>query len=158
MTNIIATLQADYPHLVFTPGKIFSWAPETQEIFYVPNQTAKTARWSLLHETGHALLSHQTYETDFRLLRMEVAAWEKAQELAKQFNIKIDTEHIQDCLDTYRDWLYRRSICPTCRHTSAQQAGSQYRCFNCRTTWSVTRSRFCRAYRSVKTLSRTTTI
>lgn len=149
MTDIISTLQHDFPHLTFTVGRNFSWAPENQVISYVPDQTAKTARWSLLHEAGHALLNHKSYGLDFKLLEMEVAAWEKAQELGKRLNIKIDDNHIQDCLDTYRDWLHARSTCPTCSHSSTQQTdNATYRCFNCHTAWRVSPSRFCRAYRA----------
>jgi hypothetical protein len=54
-------------------------------------------------------------------------------------------------LDTYRDWLYKRSICPTCTAKCLQQGDFvHYRCFNCHTTWRVTASRFCRAYRRQK--------
>jgi len=154
MKALLASLQQAYPALRFTPGKTFVWSPETQEVFYDDKQTTindKRARWSLLHETGHALLEHKSYQADLELLKMEMAAWDKAKELASQFRLKINEDHIQDCLDTYRDWLYRRSICPTCTTKCLQQSDfKHYRCHNCHTTWRVTTSRFARPYRAVK--------
>ncbi len=153
MQNLINRLQIDFPHLRFTPGKQFCWSPETIEIFYKANARSKEATWSLLHETGHALLEHNSYKADFELLRLEIAAWERAKDLARDLKVNINEDHVQDCLDTYRDWLYKRSICPTCTTKCLQQSDFvHYRCFNCHTTWRVTTSRFCRAYRTTKNL------
>ncbi len=153
MEKLIARLQAEFPALRFTPGQQFYWSPESGEIFYVHGANGRKATWSLLHETGHALLKHQSYKADFELLRLEVAAWERARQLAATIGLKIDEDHIQDCLDTYRDWLYKRSICPSCAAKCLQQDDfAQYRCFNCHTVWRVSASRFCRAYRSTKNL------
>jgi len=168
MKALLASLQVAFPELTFTPGKVFVWSPETDEVFYKINdeqltindessvgkrktENGKHDEWSLLHETGHALLGHTSYKADIELLKLELAAWEKAKELGKQFDIVIDEDHIQDCLDTYRDWLYRRSICPTCTSKCLQQSDyKHYRCYNCHTTWKVTPSRFARPYRSVR--------
>lgn len=112
--------------------------------------------WSLLHETGHALLDHTSYKADFELLRLEVEAWERAKLLAADLDVAIDEDHIQDCLDTYRDWLFKRSICPQCNTKCLQQGDFvHYRCFNCHTVWRVSSSRFCRAYRSTKNVPQT---
>lgn len=148
MQKLIADLAKRYPELRFTPGKQFYWSPETGEIFYKEKAGTDKAAWSLLHETGHALLGHKNYKADFELLKLEVAAWERARELAADAGIEIDEDHIQDCLDTYRDWLYKRSICPRCTTKSLQQGDFvHYRCFNCHAVWKVTANRFCRAYR-----------
>lgn len=153
MEKLITKLQAEFPRLRFTAGQQFCWSPETGEIFYKTTAGSLKSTWSLLHETGHALLEHQSYKADFELLRLEVAAWERARELAADVGIAIDEDHIQDCLDTYRDWLYKRSICPGCTTKCLQQDDySHYRCFNCHTVWRVSSSRFCRAYRSTKNL------
>lgn len=167
MKQLIASLKGAYPHLTFTAGKTFVWSPETKEVIYREQraenrehvgkrktENGEQDKWSLLHETGHALLSHTSYKADIELLKLELAAWEKAKELAKQLDIIIDEDHIQDCLDTYRDWLYRRSICPTCTSKCLQQSDyKHYRCYNCHTTWKVTPSRFARPYRSTKGIS-----
>jgi hypothetical protein len=158
MDKLIGQLQAQFPGLRFTPGRQFCWSPETGEIFYKANAKGRQAAWSLLHETGHALLEHTGYQADFELLSLEVAAWQRADQLAANLQVTIDPEHVQDCLDTYRDWLYKRSICPTCTTKCLQQGDFvHYRCFNCHTTWRVTANRFCRAYRSTKDVLQTST-
>jgi hypothetical protein len=149
--DITETLRGKFPQLSYSAGKSFSWSPETKEIFYDNNKPAQTRAWSLLHETGHALLEHNCYDTDLELIKLEIAAWEKAKEIAKELHITIDEDHVQDCLDTYRDWLYQRSVCPRCSNKSLQQEDTEhYQCFNCHMVWRVTPSRFCRAYRATK--------
>jgi hypothetical protein len=151
MQALLTRLQERFPELVFTAGKQFCWSPESHEVFYKTTAKGAKATWSLLHETGHALLEHTTYRADFELVRLEIAAWDRARGLAEEFGIEIDEDHIEDCLDTYRDWLYKRSICPTCTAKCLQQDDIvHYRCFNCHTVWKVTANRFCRAYRSTK--------
>lgn len=148
MQALLKTLKGRFPELRFRAGEQFSWSPETSEVIYKTSAAGQKARWSLLHETGHALLGHHSYGADFELLRLEIAAWERAKALAKEVDITIDDDHIQDCLDTYRDWLYKRSICPSCSTKCLQQDDFvHYRCFNCNTMWRVTASRFGRAYR-----------
>ncbi len=151
MEKAVQSLQRKYPSLHFRKGQKFYWSPDTNEIYYDPKATLPGGLWSLLHETGHALLQHAAYKTDYELLRLEIAAWEEAKRLCQKMRLSdIDEEHIQDCIDTYRDWLHHRSICPTCGNKSFQQSDlAQYRCFNCHTVWKVTPSRFCRAYRSM---------
>jgi hypothetical protein len=159
MQALIKQLRAEFPDLQFVAGQQFYWSPATTEIFYKTGADSETARWSLLHETGHALLSHQTYQADFELLQLEIAAWDRARELATSLGITIDEDHIQDCLDTYRDWLYKRSICPTCSTKCLQSDDfKHYRCFNCHTTWRVSTNRFARAYRNTKKAPEATSV
>jgi hypothetical protein len=149
--EIVKALQLQYPHLTFRPGPRFSWSPETREIMYDTRRSSSPLSWSVLHETAHALLEHSNYRADLELIQLEVAAWERAKLLARDFDIEIAEDHIQDCLDTYRDWLYQRSVCPKCNNKSLQQeVATHYQCFNCHAVWKVTPSRFCRAYRSTK--------
>ncbi len=108
-----------------------------------------TDEWSILHELAHAKLNHNNYYSDFELVKLELDAWQEAKEIAKNYGIKIDSEHIEDCLDTYRDWLHQRATCPTCQTVSTQRDPNTYQCFNCRTSWHVSNSRFCRPYRKV---------
>ncbi len=159
MKDLISQLQTHFPNLRFKSGEQFSWSPETGEIIYKRGASGQKAIWSLLHETGHALLGHESYKADFELLRLEIDAWQRARELAEGFDVEIDENHIEDCLDTYRDWLYKRSICPNCGTKSLQQDDYiHYRCFNCSTVWKVTASRFCRAYRSTKNVVQTSSL
>ncbi len=159
MQALLDKLQIRFPDLRFRAGNQFCWSPESGEIFYKQSARGAKAGWALLHETGHALLGHQNYKADFELLRLELAAWERARELAVSLGTKIDQDHIEDCLDTYRDWLYKRSICPTCTTKCLQQDDYiHYRCFNCHTVWRVSRSRFGRAYRTTKNVAQSSTV
>jgi len=154
MQRLLARLAADFPELTFRAGEAFCWSPGDKQIVYrIGISEENVGVWSLLHELGHATLDHSTYQSDFALLQLEVAAWEAARDLAATYGHQIDPDHIQDCLDTYRDWLHRRSTCPTCGNKSLQETARQYACFNCDTRWHVTASRFCRPYRRLATSS-----
>lgn len=148
MDRLIETLSARFPRLTFTAAEQFYWSPEAGEIFYRRGARGRKALWSLLHETGHAASRHRSYRGDFELLQMEMEAWEQARRIGREVSIEISEDHIQDCLDTYRDWLYKRSVCPGCGTKCLQQDDfAHYGCFNCHTVWRVSASRFCRAYR-----------
>lgn len=150
MKQLLQDLRRDFPKITFVKGQAFSWSPATRTITYAPelsNKTSSSAPWSLLHELGHALLDHESYETDLELVGLESKAWDKAQAIGSQYGYKIDDDYVQDCMDTYRDWLHQRSACPTCNNRSLQQDKHTYQCFNCRETWTVSSSRFCRPYR-----------
>jgi len=139
------------PDIKFQLSNDFCWSPNNQTITYSANLRSKSCQWALLHECGHALLNHQSYTNDFQLIKMENTAWEQAKIIASKLNLTIDETHIQDCLDSYRDWLNYRSTCPKCRLVSTQNNNSnEYYCYNCHTNWRVTNSKFCRVYRSVK--------
>jgi len=147
-TSLLTKLTADNPSLAFVAGASFYWSPAKRQVFYKSGDDGVVATFSLLHEVGHGLLDHKRYKLDFELLQLEVAAWEQAKTIATTYGITIDEDHIQDCLDSYRDWLYRRSICPSCTAKALQQDNEPvYRCFNCHASWRVTPSRFCRPYR-----------
>lgn len=151
MQSLIKSLSLHVPEVTFVQGDTFHWSPKDKTITY--RQTDKSSdydNWALIHEVGHAQLNHTTYTSDLQLLLMEVAAWEQATTTAALLGLKISQEHIQDCLDTYRDWLHQRSTCPTCSISALQVLADQYRCHNCNTEWQVTVSRFCRAYRRKK--------
>lgn len=148
---MLEQLQTAFPQLTFVADTRYCWSPTTQAIHYDARRDDEAADWSLLHEAGHALLEHNGYLADFELIKLEMAAWTKARELAQRFAVVIDEDHVQDCLDTYRDWLYTRSICPQCSTKALQQQDYEhYRCYNCHARWHVTPSRFCRAYRATK--------
>ena len=146
MKKLLTELRTLLPGVRFEPGEDFRWSPANTTLTYRPEQT-ETGLWSLLHEASHALLGHTGYRYDTELLFLEVDAWKKSEELGRRFAVIIDTEHIQDCLDTYRDWLHQRSTCPRCSVVSLQIAPQEYMCHNCTATWQVSASRFCRAYR-----------
>lgn len=147
MKQLIPLLERDYPAITFKAGSVFSWSPSQQTVYYIEDSTEVSAVWSLLHELGHAVCKHQDFSSDLALLKMEVEAWSQAKQLAQNYNHTIDEEHIQDCLDTYRDWLHQRSTCPTCHTTSLQKDARTYQCHNCNEQWHVAQNRHCRPYR-----------
>lgn len=146
--SLLKSCQALLPEIKFIEGKTFYWSPGSRAIHIDGTHLKEeTGQWALLHEVAHAQLDHATYANDAALLKLEVDAWEMAKETAKKLGIQIDSDHIQDCLNTYRDWLYARSTCPTCALNSLQTETTTYICLNCSTRWSVSQSRFCRPYR-----------
>lgn len=144
--KLAIVLTKDFPHFTFIAGDLFYWSPNSREIFYQASGPAS----SLLHELGHALLGHKHFSSDIDLLHKEVAAWEKARELARTYRVGLDDRRIEACLDGYRDWLHARSTCPTCGTHGMQPSQSVYRCLNCGNMWNVSASVLCRAYRQRK--------
>jgi hypothetical protein len=144
-SDFIDILSKDYPSFSFEAGKQEHWSPKTNTIFFNPNRSC----YGILHELAHALLGHTNYQTDFELLKMEADAWILASKIGKKYKITINDEHVQNCLDTYRDWLHRRSTCPACSTHVLQSNASNYHCYNCQTSWHVSSSRFVRPYRKI---------
>jgi hypothetical protein len=152
MSLLLSKLVLDFPALSFQAGTQFCWSPKHKQIYYLAEAISETlGQWSLLHEVGHGTLGHTGYSSDFELVQLEAAAWKAAEQLAQTYGCPIDPDHIQDCLDTYRDWLHRRSTCPLCGIRCLQANVREYRCFNCQTKWHVSSSRFCRPYRRLAT-------
>jgi len=147
VTQFIDLLSGDYPDFKFQPGSQDHWSPRLNKITYNPQQDIEQLQYGVLHELAHARLQHNTYHSDFELLKLESLAWDLAAKLGKKYNVKIDQDHIQNCLDTYRDWLHRRSACPTCGTHVMQKDSRSYQCFNCQTVWQVSSGRFVRPYR-----------
>ncbi len=147
MSTLINSLKNDFPNLSFTESDSYYWSPRKNTVHYRKSIDSEKSSWPLLHEVGHALLEHQQFTSDFELLTLEIEAWERAKKLAKKYGYKIDENHIQDCLDTYRDWLYKRSTCPMCTNSGLQIKSDTYRCVNCDNIWHVSASRKCRTYR-----------
>ena len=136
------------PNIKLESGSSFFWSPKQNKITY--NQSiinTPIGIWSMLHEAAHALMNHTGYNSDLGLLKLEVEAWDEAKKLGNKLGLVIDENHIQDCLDTYRDWLHRRSTCPNCAVVCLQSTSTPYYCHNCSTSWHVSASRFCRPYR-----------
>lgn len=149
MEPLVSLLRQDYPNFSYQQGAVARWSPATKTISYVDNAEL-SAKWSLLHELGHALLDHQSYESDANLLFKEVDAWDKAVGVATRYKLQIPDSYIQDCLDTYRDWLAKRSTCPTCNTIGLQRTQRLYSCLSCHMSWNVSHNQLCRPYRLKK--------
>ena len=130
---LISSLRNDYPHLNFRPGPIDRWSASTGDIDY--SQPVNPDH--VLHEVGHALLRHNNYQLDIELLKIEADAWAKAREIAPRYGYEIKQIYINDCLETYKQWLLRRSRCPECQLVGIQNENRQYSCPNCQLHWKV---------------------
>lgn len=97
------------------------------------NMKLERNRWALqlLHEVGHALAGHRSYVVDVERVRMEREAWEKARELCAKYGVDYEEDFVEEKLDTYRDWLDRRSRCKKCGLTRYQDQYGAYHCPGC---------------------------
>jgi hypothetical protein len=135
-----------YPY-TFSIGEDFKWSPDISTIYY-PGLTSIEDIWSLLHEVAHAELQHATYDSDVQLVSQEAQAWKHAEaKLAPTFSLIIDTDYIEDHLDTYRLWLHHRSTCPNCGQNGLQTKNT-YSCLNCRCLWQANEARICNLRRT----------
>ena len=146
MKKLVSKLRQDYPSITFVEGNVPHWSPENRQINYHID-SSKSSIWTLLHELGHALEEHTSYVTDIELLKKEVDAWTRAKRIGLDYGIVIEGDYIESCLDSYRDWLHKRSTCPDCQLQGVQGSESSYKCLNCSNIWRVGSNRFCRPYR-----------
>ena len=147
LKDFIDKLKADHPDFYFKGGQREYWSPETHTITFDRKRPEKEIKFGVLHELAHALLEHKNYSSDLELLKMESEAWHMAAKLGRRYGVRISENHIQNCLDTYRDWLHKHSRCPNCGTHVIQHGPSTYKCFNCGSIWRVSHERFARPYR-----------
>ena len=144
----ITDIKRRFPQFAFAEHEIFHWSPADRTIYYDQSKLGKPEGiFQLLHELGHALCDHTNYTSGIQLLRIEVEAWEQAKELAGSYDLKISSKQIEQCLDSYRDWLHLRSSCPSCKTIAVETESNHYRCFNCLQHWKVPSSQASRHYR-----------
>ena len=141
--SILKKLKSDYPTITFQPAEDYLWSPSQQTVYYAEDSTDKDGCAYLLHELSHGLLRHTDYDRDVKLIAMERAAWDKAQELASGYNLFINDDLIESNLDSYRDWLHARSTCPNCGATGMQTKKLAYSCPACSHKWRVNEARIC---------------
>jgi hypothetical protein len=148
ITSLVDRLRADFPQFHFAAGEEFRWSPPETTVYFKEHSTDTS---SLLHELSHALLGHNHYIRDIQLIEFEQAAWNYAKtDLSRRYGIEIDIEQVEDSLDTYRDWLHARSICPACGATGLQIKSHIYSCLACSTKWQVNDARVCGLRRTVR--------
>lgn len=137
--EFLAKLQADFAQFEFVRDEAFYWSFKKNSIFYTEESNFEA---KILHELGHALRGHRSFEKDIDLLKMELEAWEKAKIIALEYGVKISQNLIEDHLDTYRDWLHRRSLCPNCQINGFQMKNGDYRCPACESEWRANSAKF----------------
>ncbi len=135
MNQKIKKLLAKYRCL---PGKVFSYNASTKTITYIPELLeTDDGLLAFLHEIAHLQLNHFSYKYDVELLGIEVEAWELTKKLAQEMKIKINENHIRECLRSYDCWISKRAACPKCGAYSLQRTQNVFGCFVCDCYWKV---------------------
>jgi len=137
--SLAQRLKSDYPQFNFKQADDYLWSPTNQTVYYAYTDQDEL----LMHELAHGLLGHTEYHHDVELVAIERSAWDKALELAENYNVSITDGLIESTLDSYRDWLHARSTCPACSATGLQIKKQTYRCPACQHTWRVNEARVC---------------
>jgi len=120
------------------PGEVFSFNANTKIITYVPNELeGDNGNVALLHEIAHMKLGHFSYNYDVELLKLEHEAWEETRRLAKEYGIVVNESHIEECLESYDEWLNKRATCPRCGEYALQRDHNTFGCFVCDCYWKV---------------------
>lgn len=131
--ELLSQLKADYPDITFAEGQDFKWSAAEKKLWVADVEGAELYA---LHELAHALLGHTDFTLDIGLLRQEREAWDLVRStLARRYRIPAEDKIIEDALDTYREWLHKRALCPTCGLSGLQTKTSTYLCVNCRCSW-----------------------
>ena len=152
ISSTFERIAADYPEISFVRGEDFHWSPDDQTITH-PQLRTHADLCQLFHEIGHAKLGHRDYTTDAALIDMERQAWAYAAEtLAPRYVVALtlDDAIVQNSLDSYREWLHARSMCPRCDAIGIERSRGSYRCLVCRQNWRVNEARTCRLQRHTK--------
>ncbi len=144
--SLLDKIKSDYPQLNFKKGTQYMWSPSENTIFFADSIIQPV---SLLHELAHATLDHHNYHSDIQLIALEKQAWVRTKELATKYDIKISDKIIEANLDSYRDWLHSRSLCPKCNANGLQISSGQYQCPECDGVWRVNEARSCKLKRYV---------
>ena len=138
--SLLQALRVDFPHVTYSVGDGFYWSPASQTVYFQVNGSDAV---TLLHETAHAILGHTSYSKDIDLIHLERDAWNKTVQLGSQYTVSIDISVVEEALDTYRDWLHARSLCPNCKQNGIQTDQTTYSCVLCDQCWLVNDARSC---------------
>lgn len=143
-SKFINTIKMDFPDVIFISSSNFSWSPTSKTISYIEDSIENDQNMSLLlHEVSHYLLDHRKCASDVELLKIEVKAWEKAKKLYEKYGVIEDHDFEENCLNTYRKWLWQTSKCPKCQHQGLFN-DNIYRCSNCNNIWVINSSIQCK--------------
>lgn len=144
----LQVLRRDFPAITFTQDESFHWSPKLKTVFYEADAVETIEKLQqLFHEIGHAVCGHTKFTSGIQLLRLETEAWARAKVIARKYGITIQQTKIEQCLDSYRDWLHLRSSCPNCTTVATEIEDNTYRCFTCLQQWKVPLDQRSRRYR-----------
>lgn len=133
---LLSQLRSLYPDFTFLPDDVFHFSPPCTIYYAKASPYLDTQNCSLLlHELGHALLSHRDFSHSADLLRLEVAAWQRAKTLHQRFHVPWDEDFVQDRLDSYRNFLYSDTLCPRCQSTGFHLSSGKKSCPSCGHQW-----------------------
>lgn len=124
----VQELKKIYPNVIFRSGSRFRFHPP-KTIYYV--SSAENFKLLILHELGHALINKNDYKTDIERLKIEQKAWTKAKEITISLNLDFDESFAEQKLDSYRDWLHKKSTCKKCGLTRFETPDGVYHCPHC---------------------------
>lgn len=129
---------ASYPEQRFLPAGYFAYDASEDVINYDPGLLGMAdGKLALLHEISHAILGHFHYRFDFELYAMEMDAWNMTKSLAQKHKVRINEAYINECMDSYDEWLTKRGTCPRCNEFNIQNQPNQFSCLRCQTRWKV---------------------
>ena len=141
MVSFIKQIQTDFPKLKFVLGEDFIWLSDQSTVIYKSLNTLED-KMILLHEIAHYQLDHHAYHYDLDLLKKEAQAWDMVRtSLAPHYKVQIDETFIEDMIDSYRDWLHQRSLCPKCNLVGQQIGLTGYNCLICGLQWQVNQAK-----------------
>ncbi|MCL5093601.1 MAG: hypothetical protein M1355_00475 [Patescibacteria group bacterium] len=136
---MIQTLLKEYKCV---PGERFAYSSQNKSITFIAESMRTPAgKLALLHEIAHMKLGHFSYKYDLELFKMEIDAWEEAKVMAKEYLVKVDESHIDDCLLSYDKWVTKRATCPRCKSFGLQKTETLFSCVSCDSQWKVNKSR-----------------
>jgi hypothetical protein len=148
--QLINLLKNDFQDIKFKESGDFCWDPNSRTVFYNSAKTCPHSALLLLHELAHAVLGHQNHSLDVELIRLEADAWNHVKTiLSPKYSVDFDENLVNNHMDSYRNWLFRRSVCPECSCHGWQLDNNRYRCPQCLSVWLVNSDKFKNTYRKV---------
>ena len=133
LESLLKLLSKDYPNFRFVKGSRFSFRPP-KTIVIGPDEGEHTSML-LFHELGHALSKKYSYKLGAERLKIEATAWQKGKKAYQKYpNLPSwDDDFVEDNLDTYRNWLHKKSTCKKCGLTMYQSPDKSWSCPYCTT-------------------------
>ena len=145
--SFLSALETNYSQFKFYPSSRFRFHPPKTIYYELPilpisNQDIplqfQSFAMQLLHELGHALSNHNSYQLSIDRLKKETEAWQSAKkvfalhpEWTKKYPFHYEQNFVELHLDTYRHWLHQKSVCKNCGLTRFQNQSGQWICPRC---------------------------